>query len=45
MMRGNTLAAVVANRHGEELPQLEDLESIYFAGRPYARYPRGDRSP
>ena len=36
MMRGNTLAVVVANRHGEELSQLEDLESIYFAGRPYA---------
>jgi sucrose-phosphate synthase len=36
MMRGNTLAVVVANRHGEELSQLEDLERIYFAGRPYA---------
>ena len=36
MMRGNTLAVVVANRHGEELSQLADLERIYFAGRPYA---------
>lgn len=36
MMRGNTLAVVVANRHGEELSQLEDLERIYFAGRPNA---------
>jgi sucrose-phosphate synthase len=36
MMRGNTLAVVVANRHGEELSQLEDLERIYFAGQPHA---------
>jgi len=36
MMRGNTLAVVVANRHGEELSGLEELERIYFAGRPYA---------
>ncbi|WP_089728188.1 HAD-IIB family hydrolase [Candidatus Thiosymbion oneisti] len=36
MMRGNTLAVVVANRHGEELSQLADLERIYFAGQPYA---------
>ena len=36
MMRGNTLAVVVANRHDEELSQLEDLERIYFADRPYA---------
>jgi len=36
MMRGNTLAVVVANRHGEELSQLSDLERIYFAGQPYA---------
>ncbi len=35
MMRGNTLAVVVANRHDEELSQLEDLERIYFADRPY----------
>ncbi|MBB4301877.1 sucrose-phosphate synthase [Rhodobium orientis] len=37
MMRGNTLAAVVANRHDEELSQLVDLERIYFATQPFAR--------
>jgi len=31
MMRGNTLAAVVANRHHEELSQLVDIERIYFS--------------
>ncbi|HEC72771.1 MAG TPA: HAD-IIB family hydrolase, partial [Methylophaga aminisulfidivorans] len=31
MMRGNTLAAVVANRHHEELSQLVDTDRIYFA--------------
>ena len=31
MMRGNTLAAVVGNRHDEELSQLSDIERIYFA--------------
>ena len=36
MMRGNTLAVVVANRHHEELSQLEDFSHIYFARRPYA---------
>jgi len=36
MMRGNTLAAVVANRHHEELSQLEDIENIYFAQAPFA---------
>ncbi len=36
MMRGNTLAVVVANRHHEELSQLGDIERIYFAHRPYA---------
>jgi len=36
MMRGNTLAAVVANRHHEELSQLEDMEKIYFAQAPFA---------
>ena len=36
MMRGNTLAVVVSNRHHEELSQLEDQERIYFAGQPYA---------
>ena len=36
MMRGNTLAVVVANRHHEELSSLTDQERIYFAERPYA---------
>lgn len=36
MMRGNTLAVVVANRHHEELSQLEDHSHIYFAKKPYA---------
>ena len=36
MMRGNTLAAVVANRHDEELSQLEDIERIYFSSRAHA---------
>jgi len=36
MMRGNTLAVVVANRHEEELSELADIEAIYFASRPYA---------
>ena len=36
MMRGNTLAVVVANRHHEELSQLADLERVYFAERPFA---------
>lgn len=36
MMRGNTLAAVVANRHHEELSQLADVDRIYFAGAPGA---------
>lgn len=36
MMRGNTLAVVVANRHHEELSQLADSERIYFAGQPHA---------
>ncbi len=36
MMRGNTLAVVVANRHNEELSQLIDTESIYFAQEPFA---------
>jgi len=37
MMRGNTLAVVVANRHHEELSQLIDQERIYFAGQPHAQ--------
>jgi sucrose-phosphate synthase len=36
MMRGNTLAVVVANRHHEELSQLEDMDRIYFAQGAYA---------
>lgn len=36
MMRGNTLAVVVANRHHEELSSLMEQEGIYFAGQPYA---------
>jgi sucrose-phosphate synthase len=36
MMRGNTLAVVVANRHHEELSQLEDQERIYFAHQNHA---------
>lgn len=36
MMRGNTLAVVVANRHHEELSQLVDVGRIYFAGQPHA---------
>jgi len=36
MMRGNTLAMVVANRHHEELSQLVDQERIYFAAQPHA---------
>ena len=36
MMRGNTLAVVVANRHHEELSKLTDQERIYFASQPYA---------
>lgn len=36
MMRGNTLAAVVANRHYDELSQLDDIERIYLANLPNA---------
>lgn len=36
MMRGNTLAVVVGNRHHEELSQLVDQERIYFAAQPHA---------
>jgi sucrose-phosphate synthase len=36
MMRGNTMAVVVANRHHEELSALSDVERIYFAKQPYA---------
>lgn len=37
MMRGNTLAVVVANRHHEELSNLAELDRIYFAKAGYAR--------
>jgi sucrose-phosphate synthase len=37
MMRGNTLAVVVANRHHEELSKLTEVERIYFAEKPFAR--------
>ena len=36
MMRGNTRSVVVANRHHEELSELTDIESIYFAEKPFA---------
>ncbi|KAA9132609.1 glycosyltransferase [Marinihelvus fidelis] len=37
LMRGNTLAVVVANRHDEELSALVDVDRVYFARRPHAR--------
>jgi sucrose-phosphate synthase len=36
IMRGNTLAVVVANRHKEELSELSELDNIYFAKKPFA---------
>ena len=36
MIRGNTLAVLVANRHHEELSELIDLEKVYYAKKPYA---------
>ncbi len=36
MMRGNTLAVVVANRHHEELSQLAEQDRIYFAHQAHA---------
>ncbi|MGZ8161541.1 MAG: HAD family hydrolase [Methylobacter sp.] len=36
MMRGNTLAVVVANQYRDELSQLDEPERIYFAEQPYA---------
>ena len=36
MMRGNTLAVVVANRHDEELSELMDVERVYFARQRFA---------
>ena len=36
MIRGNTLAVLVENRHDEELSDLIDLERVYYAKNPYA---------
>jgi sucrose-phosphate synthase len=36
MMRGNTLAVVVANRHHEELSRLVEMDNIYFAREAHA---------
>lgn len=36
MIRGNTLAVLVANRHNEELSNLLDLERVYYTKKPYA---------
>jgi sucrose-phosphate synthase len=36
LMRGNTLAVVVGNRHKEELSSLADIPRIFFARKPYA---------
>ncbi len=36
MMRGNTLAVIVGNRHQEDLSELEDHERIYFADQSHA---------
>jgi len=36
MIRGNTLAVVVKNRHNEELSQLVKQETIYFAKKDHA---------
>ena len=36
MMRGNTLAVVVGNRHYEELSELTEQDRIYFAEKPFA---------
>ncbi len=36
LMRGNTLAVVVANRHHEELSELADSQRIYFAEAAHA---------
>jgi len=37
MLRGNTLAVVVANRHNEELSHLPEFDRIYFARQGHAR--------
>ena len=36
MMRGNTRAVVVGNRHHEELSDIDELEGVYFAKNSYA---------
>ncbi len=36
MIRGNTLAVVVGNRHEEELAHLSDVEPLYYASGNYA---------
>ncbi len=36
MMRGNTLAVVVSNRHNEELSTLAEVDRIFFATRGHA---------
>ncbi|MCI5222645.1 MAG: glycosyltransferase [Candidatus Electrothrix sp. AR4] len=36
MMRGNTRAVVVGNRHHEELSDIDELEGVYFAEKSYA---------
>ncbi len=36
MMRGNTLAVVVSNRHDEELSSLVDLDRVYFSNQSHA---------
>lgn len=36
MLRGNTLAVVVANRQSEALSSLVDVDRIYFAKKPHA---------
>lgn len=36
MIRGNTLAVVVANRHEEELSALVDVDRVYFSTKPHA---------
>ena len=36
MMRGNTLAVVMHNRHHEELSPLANMDRIYFARQDYA---------
>ncbi len=37
MLRGNTLAVIVGNRHHEELSHLVDTERVYYADQSYAK--------